>query len=61
MSELIKKYIGIECIISSGSMDGSIKGKILTVMDNWIEVETKKGLQIINTDYIYHIKAAPIK
>lgn len=34
----------------------NVQGKILEVKENWIEVETKKDIQIINADFIQSIK-----
>ena len=55
-SELIKKYIGLNCQISTGNFNNSIKGKVVDVNENWLEVETKQGNQLINADFIQSIK-----
>ena len=55
-NELIKKYIGKNCRISNGEFGANVQGKILEVKENWIEVETKKDIQIINADFIQSIK-----
>ena len=55
-NELIKKYIGKNCQISSGSFNNSIKGEIIDINENWLEVETKKGKELINAEYIQSIK-----
>lgn len=55
-NEVIKKYIGINCIISTGSFGTNVVGKIVDVNENWLEVETKKGKELINADFIQNIK-----
>jgi hypothetical protein len=55
-NEVIKKYIGKTCKISTGSFGTNVAGKIVDVNENWIEVETKKGNELINAEYIQSIK-----
>ena len=55
-NELVKKYIGKNCHINSGSLGTNVKGIIIDVNENWLEVETKQGNQLINTDFIQSIK-----
>jgi len=55
-NEVIKKYIGINCSISTGSFGTNLIGKIIDVNENWIEVETKKGIELINAEFIQSIK-----
>lgn len=56
INELIKKYIGKNCLISTGSFGANVKGKIIDVNENWLEVETKKGKELINAEFIQSIK-----
>lgn len=56
INELIKKYIGKNCLISTGSFGTNVKGKIIDVNENWLEVETKKGKELINAEFIQSIK-----
>lgn len=58
MNELIKNYIGKECIISCSFESGRV-GTITKVEDSWIEIETTQGPEIINIDYIVKIKEYP--
>ena len=60
-NELIKKYIGKTCAVYTGSFGSSVNGLITAVEDNWIEVETKKGAQLVNADYVTNITENPIK
>lgn len=55
-NDVIKKYIGKDCKISTGSFGTNVAGKIINVNENWIEVETKKGVEIINAEFVQSIK-----
>ncbi|HBW38995.1 DUF6897 domain-containing protein [Desulfosporosinus sp. BICA1-9] len=55
-NELIKRYIGKQCLISTGSFGTSVKGIIIDVNENWLEIETKKGSELINAEFIQSIK-----
>lgn len=55
-NEIIKKYIGKNCRISTGTFGVNIAGKIIEVNEKWIEVETKKGNELINSEFIQIIK-----
>lgn len=55
-NELIKKYIGENCKISTGSLGTTVVGRIIEVNENWVEIETKKGHELINADFIQSIK-----
>lgn len=55
-NEIIKKYVEKTCQISSGSWVDTSKGKIISVNENWIEIETKKGKELINADFVTNIK-----
>lgn len=54
--EMIKKYIGKECKITTGSYGSTASGKILDVRENWIELETKKGIELMNAEFVQNIK-----
>ena len=60
-NELIKKYVGKKCIVTTGSFGSSVTGQISAVEDNWIEINTKKGPQLVNADYITNITEIPVK
>ncbi|WP_293659332.1 DUF6897 domain-containing protein [Anaeromicrobium sp.] len=56
-NDLIKSYIGKVCNISSGSFGPKFqKVKIIEVVDNWIKVEGKGKIDLINIDFIQNIK-----
>ena len=50
--EVIKKCIGKKCRISTGSYGTNLEGKIIEINENWIEVETKKGIKFINAEFV---------
>lgn len=58
--ELIKKYIGKKCKISTGSFGTNVVGIITDVKENWLEVETKNGVELINAEFIQSIKVKEI-
>ena len=58
-NEIIKKYIGKNCRISTGSFGTNVAGRIIDVNENWIEVKTKKGIEVINAEFIQSIKVDP--
>lgn len=60
INELIKKYIGKSCQISTGNFNNSVKGKITDVNENWLELETKKGKELVNAEFIQSIKILDI-
>ena len=55
-NEIIKKYIGKNCKISTGSFGTNVVGEIIDINENWLEVQTKKGKELINAEYIQSIK-----
>jgi hypothetical protein len=55
-NELLKKYVGKTCYVSTGSFGTSVKGEITQVEDNWIEVVNKKGSQLINADFVTSVQ-----
>lgn len=56
-NEIIKKYIGKTCRISTGPFGTNVAGEITEVNENWIEVKTKKGNELVNAEYVQSIKA----
>ncbi len=53
--EMLQELIGKDCIITIFNDFGSIQGKLITVEENWIKVEEKKKVRIINGDMIKDI------
>lgn len=59
--ELIKEFIGKVCTIVLFNESFAIQGKIVAVEENWIKVEEKNTVRIINGDMIRDISIAPAK
>lgn len=57
MNELIKEYIGIEVIVCTGF--SSVSGTLTKIENDWIEIQTGRGSEIINLEYISRIKEYP--
>jgi hypothetical protein len=55
-NDLLNKYIGKICKISTGSYGNSIKGRILEIHDNWMEIETSKGRELVNAEFVQNIR-----
>ena len=55
-NEIIKKYIGKNVRLSTGSYGINVEGTITEVNENWIEIKTKKGTELINSEYLQNIK-----
>ncbi|MEE1139290.1 MAG: hypothetical protein U0M02_12495 [Acutalibacteraceae bacterium] len=61
MNEIFIKYINKDCIIyMSNGLSNVIQGNVTGVSDNWITIRTKDGDEIVNIDYITHIKEHPV-
>lgn len=54
-SELMKDFIGKECTIILFNESFGVTGKIVAAQENWIKVEEKKRVRIINGDMIRDI------
>lgn len=55
-NEMIKEYLGNDCKISTGSFGTTLTGKIIDVNEKWIKVQTKKGEELINAEFVQSIK-----
>lgn len=52
---LLERCTGRECVFVMGASGGSVKGTVLSVRENWLELQTKKGAQLVNSDHISQI------
>ncbi len=59
--ELIKEFIGSVCVISLFNESFGVQGKIVAVEDNWLKVEEKNKVRLINGDMIRDITIVPEK
>lgn len=56
--EMIKEYIGKTVTIYVEGELGGFQGIILSIEGNWLKVEEKKHVRLINGDMITQIRAA---
>ena len=42
-NELVEKYLGKTCLVSTGTFGSAFKGEITEIKDNWIEITDKKA------------------
>lgn len=57
MNEIIKNFIGKECLIYT--FQTQISGVIESLENNWISVRTESSSEIVNIDYISRIREFP--
>ena len=57
MNEIIKNFIGKECLIYT--FQTQIVGVIESLENNWISVRTGNSSEIVNIDYISRIREHP--
>lgn len=55
---MLQEFIGKDCTISLFNEISAVQGKILKIEENWIKVEEKKRIRIINGDMIRDISTA---
>ena len=56
--EMLKEFIGKVCTVTLfNDIGASIKGTFLAVEENWIKIEEKKKIRIVNGDMIRDICA----
>lgn len=55
-TELIKEFIGKECIITSLNEQFEVKGKILATEAYWIKIQEEDSIRIVNGAMIRDIK-----
>ncbi len=54
-TEMIKDFIGKDCTITLFNEVGGVQGKIIAIEENWVKVEEKKRIRMINGDMIRDI------
>lgn len=59
--ELMKEFIGKVCIITLFNETFGVQGKIVALENNWVKVEEKNKVRLINGDMIRDITIAPDK
>ena len=53
-NEILKKYLGKNCLITT--FNTGILGVISDIHENWLEVKTKKNVQLVNAEFVQSIK-----
>ena len=59
MTEMIKNYIGKECLIYTCTSGSTVTGVIRSYNDGWIEIEQNGQRDIMNCEYITRIREYP--
>lgn len=59
--ELIKEFIGKICTIVLFNDSFGVQGRIVDIEDNWLKVEEKNKVRLINGDMIRDISILPEK
>ncbi len=54
-TELVKEYIGKEVRVTLDGELGYYKGILVSVEDNWLKLDTKKCMELLNGDMIKQI------
>lgn len=60
-TEMIKEFIGKVCCISLFNESFGITGKIISVEENWLKVQERDSVRMVNGDMIRDIKIMPSK
>ena len=55
-NEIMEKLIGQNCMIYCFETGSNVQGRVVKISDNWIEVETKKGTELVNSDFVAKFK-----
>ncbi|MFA9380135.1 MAG: hypothetical protein ACERKO_03640 [Acetanaerobacterium sp.] len=58
---LIEQCLGKRCLITTSSLSGAYQGTVVEITDNWIKLERKGTIDLINCDYIQNIRELPNK
>jgi len=59
--ELIKEFINQNCSITLFNEIGGVKGRIIAIEGNWIKVQEKNTVRLVNGDMVRDIKLIPAK
>ena len=58
MSAMVESYIGKDCIVYTLN-NSQISGYVREVRDGWLRIDTAKGSDVINLDYIIRVREYP--
>lgn len=56
LNELVRRCLGKHCLICLGGMGADLEGTVEEIEGNWISLRTKKGVELVNLDYINRIQ-----
>jgi len=56
---LTANYLGRPCMLATGNFGGNIAGTISAVEENWLQIKTNQGEQLVNSDFVVSIR--PLK
>lgn len=54
-AEFLKEYIGTEVQVTMDSDLGYYKGILVSVEDNWLKLDTKKRVELLNGDMVKQV------
>ncbi len=54
-AEFLKEYIGTEVQVTMDGDLGYYKGILVSVEDNWLKLDTKKRVEILNGDMVKQV------
>lgn len=56
-NEMLLGMIGKSYVFITGAFGtNSVRGEVLRVKDNWVEVRTSRGVRLVNTDFVVEIR-----
>ena len=53
---MMEQLTGKDCLIICFESSANVQGRIIKIADNWIEVQTKKGTELVNADFVAKFK-----
>ena len=57
MASVVENYIGKECLVYT--MNSQISGTVTEVNDGWLVIDTGKGPDAVNLDYVVRVREYP--
>lgn len=56
--DMLKIFVGKDCVVYT--VDKYVSGVIEQINDNWLNIKTKDGLEMLNIEYIVRVKEYPL-
>lgn len=57
-SDMLKVFVGKDCVVYT--VDKYVSGVIEQINDNWLNIKTQDGLEMLNIEYIVRVKEYPL-